>query len=400
MIWGFFLSLRLETAKRFFEDMKCRGISPDVVTYNTRINGYNQFKLMDEAEQLFVELKGARLRSQLASEGIRDWKPLGTTLNLHENSFEYLISLRTWAELRVRLNKNQTIDKELQELIKKDTEHWKEVMVRIIAVGKCLANNNLAFHGTNEKTYEDSNGNFLGLLEMIAEFDPIMKQHFRLIQDKEIHYHYLSHKFQNELIGLFNELQAGLKSLDLDIDCVRGQGYDNGSNMKGKHQAVQKRLLDINPRAFYMPCGCHSLNLHDILYKINLVSKKLQSKDMLLDVALKNLEGLVSYFEKYRENEFNSTMTEAKEIANDMGVEPLAYLDDDELKSCCLNLETALRNGEGSDIDAKYLLMELQILQKMLPKEAYETNRAWTSIQIMEFAKKMDMFPSVMVAYR
>jgi hypothetical protein len=23
---------------------------------------------------------------------------------------------------------------------------------------------------------------------------------------------------------------------------------------------VQKRLLDINPKAFYTPCGCHSLN--------------------------------------------------------------------------------------------------------------------------------------------
>ena len=31
--------------------------------------------------------------------------------------------------------------------------------------------------------------------------------------------------------------------------------------MKGKHQGVQKRLLDINPRALYTPCGCHCLNL-------------------------------------------------------------------------------------------------------------------------------------------
>jgi hypothetical protein len=30
-------------------------------------------------------------------------------------------------------------------------------------------------------------------------------------------------------------LQNELKSLDLDIDNVRGQGYDNGSNMKGKN---------------------------------------------------------------------------------------------------------------------------------------------------------------------
>lgn len=31
--------------------------------------------------------------------------------------------------------------------------------------------------------------------------------------------------------------------------------------MKGKHQDIQKKLLDINPRVFYTPCDCHSLNL-------------------------------------------------------------------------------------------------------------------------------------------
>ena len=31
--------------------------------------------------------------------------------------------------------------------------------------------------------------------------------------------------------------------------------------MKGKHQGVQKRLLDINSRAFYTSCDCHNLNL-------------------------------------------------------------------------------------------------------------------------------------------
>ena len=62
-------------------------------------------------------------------------------------------------------------------------------------------------------------------------------------------------------LEIFNELQDALKFLGLDIDCVRGQDYDNGSNMKEKCQGVQKRLLDLNPRAFYMPCGCHCLNL-------------------------------------------------------------------------------------------------------------------------------------------
>ena len=31
--------------------------------------------------------------------------------------------------------------------------------------------------------------------------------------------------------------------------------------MKGKKQGVQKRILDINPKVFYTPCGCHNLNL-------------------------------------------------------------------------------------------------------------------------------------------
>ena len=60
---------------------------------------------------------------------------------------------------------------------------------------------------------------------------------------------------------LFDEIINVINILELDINDIREQGYDNGSNMKGKHQGVQKRLLDINPRALYIPFGCHNLNL-------------------------------------------------------------------------------------------------------------------------------------------
>ncbi|XP_048446217.1 zinc finger MYM-type protein 1-like [Pyrus x bretschneideri] len=59
----------------------------------------------------------------------------------------------------------------------------------------------------------------------------------------------------------FDVLLGALSTLKLDVDDIRGQGYDNSSNMKGKNKGVQSRVLDINPRAFYTPCGCHSLNL-------------------------------------------------------------------------------------------------------------------------------------------
>ncbi|CAH0406588.1 unnamed protein product [Chilo suppressalis] len=42
---------------------------------------------------------------------------------------------------------------------------------------------------------------------------------------------------------------------------MRGQGYDNGADMKVKNVGCQKRILDINPRAFYVPCAANSLHL-------------------------------------------------------------------------------------------------------------------------------------------
>ena len=42
---------------------------------------------------------------------------------------------------------------------------------------------------------------------------------------------------------------------------MRGQGYDNAATMAGVHSGVQRRIMDINPLATYVPCNNHSLNL-------------------------------------------------------------------------------------------------------------------------------------------
>ncbi|KAF5797875.1 putative transcription factor and/or regulators TTF-type(Zn) family [Helianthus annuus] len=440
-------------------------------------------------------------KSKLAKGGSKDWRNMNDKLKKHESSKEHIMNMSKWFELESRLAKNNTIDKETQILINKDKEHWKDVLKRIIGVVKTFSMNNIPFRGDNEKLYEKNNGNFLAIVQMIAEFDLVMKEHVRRIKNKEIYNHYLGHNMQNELIsllacevknkivnkvkeakyfsvildctpdtshkeqmsiilrcldisstpievkeyffefiivddttgkGLFDAMVEEISNIGLDINNIRGQGYDNGSNMKGKHQGVQKRLLDINPRAFYTPCGCHSLNLvlcdmansctkareffgiiqrtytifasstkrwkilqdclpkltlkplsqtrwesrvesvkairyqapqikkalmklysdddakvlseaksladfefnkfefllgiviwYEILCAINRVSKSLQEKDMCIDSAIKKLDGLLCYFENYRENGFENAIIDAKEIALEMDVEPM-----------------------------------------------------------------------------
>ncbi|XP_060795468.1 zinc finger MYM-type protein 1-like [Neoarius graeffei] len=52
-----------------------------------------------------------------------------------------------------------------------------------------------------------------------------------------------------------------LEELGIPFQDCRGQSYDNGANMRGKSKGVQARLLEKNPRALFVPCGAHTLNL-------------------------------------------------------------------------------------------------------------------------------------------
>ncbi|XP_022850565.1 uncharacterized protein LOC111372440 [Olea europaea var. sylvestris] len=203
---------------------------------------------------------------------------------------------------------------------------------------------------------------------MVAEFDPIMKEHIRRAQAREIQYTYLGPKIQNELkhmlademrsaivmkvkhakyisvildytpdashedilirgrfnklvngLGLFTELKNVLSNLELDIDNIRGQGYDNGTNISGRHKGVQK---DSKTKSEAESLAIYELEnfefllgmviWYKLLHTINTVSTFFQAENMDIDEAIKCLQALILFLKKYRETGFSSAMDEAK----------------------------------------------------------------------------------------
>jgi hypothetical protein len=59
---------------------------------------------------------------------------------------------------------------------------------------------------------------------------------------------------------------------------------------------------------------------YEVLFAVNLVSKHLQAKDMLIDVAIEKVQGLISFFEGYRETGFLEALEIAKGIALEMDI--------------------------------------------------------------------------------
>ncbi|XP_015377845.1 PREDICTED: uncharacterized protein LOC107172083 [Diuraphis noxia] len=62
-------------------------------------------------------------------------------------------------------------------------------------------------------------------------------------------------------LGLATVLLNTLKELGLDLDKLRGQGYDGAATMSGNFRGVQAIVKMSYPKALYTHCVSHSLNL-------------------------------------------------------------------------------------------------------------------------------------------
>lgn len=249
--------------------------------------------------------------SKLANSGYNNWQHLSEAVSIHENSASHRKFYQQWVETEMRIKTGQTIDKKEQEMIEKEKSRWQNVLLRLLNITLYLAQNNIAFRGTSDKLYTPHNGKFLGLVQLLAKFDPVMENHLSLAMKSDISDHYCGKNIQNELISLMAEkvnhvialkalkaiyysiiadctpdnsrkeqlsltirfvdlsddtlqvkehfvgffsvddtsglgltevLMEKITKLGLEMKNCRGQGYDNGSNMKGKKMVCKKEF--------------------------------------------------------------------------------------------------------------------------------------------------------------
>jgi len=146
-----------------------------------------------------------KCENALSKGGFRTWKNIASHLKEHEYSKAHAENMESWHNLQKRLLTKTTIDQVHQDLMQIEVQHWKGVIRRVIAIICHLSERNHAFRGHTNVLFDPHNGNFLSQVELMAQFDPVLNEHIRRIQNKEVKVHYLSSTIQNEIITLIGD---------------------------------------------------------------------------------------------------------------------------------------------------------------------------------------------------
>lgn len=122
----------------------------------------------------FCKLIGVSEDNQFVKDAFCDWKHAGERLLVHETSPNHLKSLESFNNLS---NLRGRIDAELEKQIELSTKYWRKVLKRVIDVILFLSERSLSFRGDDEIIGSPNNGNFLGIVELLAKYDDFLKEH-------------------------------------------------------------------------------------------------------------------------------------------------------------------------------------------------------------------------------
>ena len=257
-----------------------------------------KFTLSGKAENVFSDV------------GFRNWKDAVRCFRKHESSHSHRDATSKW----LHFSRSQSIASHLSHQVCDDQAIAKGCLLKIITTLLFLAQQGLAVRG-----HDESQGNFVRLLQLRSADYPDLCM---WINQRD---NWLSHDIQNEILeimahSLLRKLLDGVKlntyysiivdeatdvafkeqvsiclrymsdntndihedfvgmyetgstmaetltllikdALGLDLHNCCGQTYDGASNTSGRLSGVQARISAQYPKALYIHCFCHSLNL-------------------------------------------------------------------------------------------------------------------------------------------
>lgn len=170
-------------------------------------------------------------QGNLSNNGYCDWKHASERLHQHETSKEHLQAV---IKLSQRGREIGCIDKGLKQQIISESGYWRQVLMRAISTIKFICERGLALRGQNEIVGSSKNGNYLGILELIAEYDPFLSAHIKKHANKGSgHINYLSSTIFEELISLMakkvlNEIISRIimsKYYSVSVDSTPDEGH-------------------------------------------------------------------------------------------------------------------------------------------------------------------------------
>lgn len=118
-----------------------------------------------------------------ATDGFVDFRNITRSFKKHENSKYHFTS-----EMAYKTRSNQlnilTLDTSVSNQSASDMEYWKSILKRIMAVVKFLGARGLSFRGADRISGSVHNGNFLGILDLLSQFDPLIASHISRYSNK------------------------------------------------------------------------------------------------------------------------------------------------------------------------------------------------------------------------
>lgn len=113
-------------------------------------------------------------------DGFEDWKH-PNRITEHERSKLHREAAYVFTK---RSSEVSDLESQLMQEAIIEKQYWIEILKRMFSVIRFIGSRGLPFRGSNEQIGNCQNGNYLGILELLAEYDPLLNSHITKYANK------------------------------------------------------------------------------------------------------------------------------------------------------------------------------------------------------------------------